>query len=86
LLGVDFGITWLLKEKAKVNRYVASSLGFMAAATSNYVLNRRWTFESENRNIAGEYISFVTSALLGLLLNNFVVWLLSNRLQMNFYG
>ncbi|MDR2472862.1 MAG: GtrA family protein [Tannerella sp.] len=45
-----------------------------------------WTFESENSNIAGEYMSFVIIALLGLLLNNGVVWLLSNRLQMNFYG
>jgi hypothetical protein len=39
----------LIYKKAKVSRYVASSLGFMAAATSNYVLNRLWTFESENR-------------------------------------
>ncbi|OQC33736.1 MAG: GtrA-like protein [Bacteroidetes bacterium ADurb.Bin057] len=34
---VDFGVTWILKEKLKVNKYIANSTGFILAATSNYV-------------------------------------------------
>ena len=30
---VDFGITFLFKEKLKLNKYIANSLGFMAAAS-----------------------------------------------------
>ena len=41
---VDFGITFLFKEKLKLNKYIANSLGFMAAASTNYLLNRWWTF------------------------------------------
>lgn len=46
---VDFGITFLFKEKLKLNKYIANSLGFMAAASTNYLLNRWWTFRSHAR-------------------------------------
>ena len=43
---VDFGITWFFKEICHINKYIANSIGFVCAATSNYLLNRIWTFES----------------------------------------
>ena len=45
---VDFSITILLKEKLKIHRYISNSAGFTIAASSNYLLNRIWTFESNN--------------------------------------
>ena len=48
---VDFGITYLCKEKIKINKYVSNAIGFICAATSNYILNRIWTFESENADV-----------------------------------
>lgn len=49
---VDFGITYLCKEKIKLNKYIANSLGFIAAASSNYLLNRMWTLENTDPNIS----------------------------------
>jgi len=34
---IDFGTTWLLKEKLRINKYFANSTGFILAATSNYI-------------------------------------------------
>jgi putative flippase GtrA len=82
---VDFGTTWFLKEKARVNKYVANSTGFVLAATSNYILNRIWTFHSANRQVATEYFSFMFIAAAGLAINNLVIYLLHGRLKMNFY-
>ena len=48
---VDFGVTYLCKERLKLNKYVANSLGFLCASTSNYILNRIWTFQNENPDI-----------------------------------
>ena len=45
-VGVDFGITYLLKEKARINKYIANSAGFVCAATTNYILNRIWVSPS----------------------------------------
>ena len=82
---IDFGITWLLKEKARINKYIANSTGFILAATSNYIWNRVWTFESKNSEIAVEYLSFILISVAGLGINNFVIFLLNDKLKFNFY-
>jgi putative flippase GtrA len=82
---IDFGTTWILKEKVKINKYVANSTGFMLAATSNYLLNRFWTFQSENSHIATEYISFMAISIIGLGINNLVLFLLTEKMKLNFY-
>lgn len=82
---IDFGTTWLLKEKARVNKYIANSTGFILAATSNYIWNRIWTFESSNSEIAVEYFSFILISVAGLGINNFVIYILNDRLKLNFY-
>ncbi len=83
---LDFGITWLLKEKFKINKYVANSTGFVLAASSNYFLNRFWTFKSHNNQIATEYLSFFGISIIGLLINNLIIYLLSDRIKLNFYS
>jgi len=82
---IDFGTTWLLKEKIKINKYIANSCGFTLAASSNYLWNRIWTFKSQNDHIGAEYLTFFTISLIGLGLNNFIVWILSDKLKWNFY-
>ena len=78
---IDFSITFLLKEKLKIHRYVASSTGFVVAATSNWILNRLWTFESSNPRIATEYGSFFIISVVGLGLNNLFLWLFEKRMK-----
>jgi putative flippase GtrA len=82
---IDFGTTWLLKEKAGVNKYIANSTGFILAATSNYIWNRLWTFQSESNRIVVEYFSFIIISVVGLGINNLVVFLFSDKLKFNFY-
>lgn len=82
---VDFAITWLCKEKLRWNKYVSNSLGFITAATNNYVWNRLWTFESQNEAVAREYLSFLVISVIGLGINNLVIYLLHERLKLNFY-
>jgi putative flippase GtrA len=82
---VDFGFTYLLKEIMKVPKYVANACGFTLAATSNYFLNRWWTFQSHNPNIGMEYTKFIFFSLLGLGINMLVIWILVSRYKRNFY-
>ena len=82
---IDFGTTWLLKEKIRINKYIANSTGFILAATSNYIWNRFWTFQSENKQIVTEYASFILISLAGLAINNFIIFLLNDKLKVNFY-
>lgn len=82
---IDFGTTWLLKEKIRINKYLANSTGFILAASSNYFWNRFWTFHSENTQIATEYMSFILISLAGLVINNLIIFLLADKLRINFY-
>lgn len=82
---VDFGFTYLFKEKFKVQKYIANAIGFTIAASSNYYLNRIWTFRSNNPEIALEYGRFLGIALIGLLINTLVIYLLVSKTKTNFY-
>jgi putative flippase GtrA len=82
---IDFGTTWLLKEKVRVNKYIANSTGFILAATSNYIWNRFWTFHSENSRIATEYLSFILISLAGLVINNLLLYFFTDKMKLNFY-
>jgi len=84
-VAVDFGITYLLKEKFKVNKYIANACGFIVAATTNYFLNRSWTFNSQNPHILKEFIHFFIVAILGLVINSIVLWSVNTKLKKGFY-
>ncbi|MEM9327089.1 MAG: GtrA family protein [Bacteroidota bacterium] len=82
---IDFGITGVLKEKLGAHKYLANSIGFVTAASSNYVLNRIWTFASTNPQIALEYSKFLGVSLAGLAINNSLLWYFHQRRGINFY-
>lgn len=84
-LFVDFGITWFTKEKLKVPKYVANAIGFSSAATTNYFLNRIWTFESTNPKVMVEYGEFFLISLIGLIVNTIILYFLVSKVKMNFY-
>ena len=82
---VDFFFTWLFKEKFKVQKYVANALGFSIAASTNWFLNRIWTFNSQNPELLLEYTQFIFVSLIGLGINSLVLWFLTDKLKLNFY-
>lgn len=82
---VDFGVTYLFKEIIKINKYVSNAIGFICAATSNYILNRIWTFQSENADVATEYGKFMLVSAIGLGINSLTLYILTDKLKWNFY-
>jgi len=77
---IDFSITIFLKEKLRIHRYIANSSGFTVAASSNWFLNRIWTFNSDNPQLLLEYGSFFLISLIGLGINNGFLWLLEKKI------
>ncbi|MDP1621439.1 MAG: GtrA family protein [Bacteroidales bacterium] len=82
---VDFGTTAVCKEILKIQKYVANTFGFILAATTNYFLNRIWTFQSTNPNIVLEFTRFFFIALIGLVINLLIIWAMTGRFKVNFY-
>ena len=83
---VDYAFTYLFRDIIGSNDYIANTIGFGIAATTNFYLNRKWTFKSQNQNIQKEYTIFVGIAIIGLILNNGIIWLLFEHYELlDFY-
>lgn len=82
---VDFGITWLFKELMHFNKYIANAMGFLCAATSNFFLNRMWTFQGTVGDTSTQYLRFLLISVIGLGLNSLTVFLLHGKIKWNFY-
>lgn len=72
---VHFGVLFLCKEVLSINPYVANTIGFITAATTNYILNRIWTFRSHEKQVGVEYLKFILVSVVGLGINNGTLWL-----------
>ena len=84
-MAIDFSVTWVCKEKLGFNKYLSNSLGFCFAVTSNFLLNRYWTFESGAQPFTTQFARFMLVSLSGLAINNLLLYLLVKKLQSNFY-
>lgn len=88
LLGmvIDFGATWLCKEKLRINKYISNAIGFTLAVTNNYLINRIWTFQSTNAHWGAEFFKFLAVSLFGLGLNTVIIYFFHQRRNgINFY-
>ncbi len=84
-VGINFGTTWLLKERVRCPKYLANSLGFAIAVVVNYLLNRVWTFQSTDEGIAGQALRFAMVAAVGLVLNHGIVYFGHQKLKLGYY-
>ncbi len=78
LLGVfvDLATVALLKKAFALDTRLCAVGGFAVAVTSNYVLNRLWTFSAGRSTSLARYPVFVAVCLLGLLVRLGVIHLL----------
>lgn len=81
---IDFGTTWVAREKLKWNQYIANSCGFSLAVINNYIINRLWTFESTQAWLP-EFGRFALFSLIGLGLNNLLLYIFHEKAKLNFY-
>ncbi len=82
---IDFGTTAFCKEILNLNKFISSSIGFIFAGTTNFILNLYWTFNSDSLHFGIQYSKFILIALLGLLISNFLLFILEKKISANFY-
>ena len=75
---VDFTTLFLLTSVFHIHYLYSAAIGFVLGLTCNYVLSIRWVFSSRNvRNRYVEYGIFALIGVVGLGLNEGVIWLLT---------
>lgn len=72
---VDYAVLFLMHNICGLNDILSNTISFSCAATSNYFLNRIWTFRSKEKQVSVEYLKFLAVSIVGLLINNAVLLL-----------
>lgn len=82
---LDFGIFNLLTSLAGFNAVLANLISFSCGFVCSYFLNRNWTFkETKSANQTAEFLKFLTSNLVALLINTVAVWIAIRCLETAF--
>ncbi len=80
---IDFGITMLLKVIG-VNYLIAAFAGFVVSMIANYIMSFRFVFSrKEGLDRRAEFIAFMVLSVIGLGINELVIWLCVDKL---YYG
>ena len=73
---VDYGSLWLLTEVAGLHHLVSAAIAFILGLTCNYLISTAWVFgESRLRSTAAEFSAFALIGVVGLGLNELIMWL-----------
>ena len=72
---IDYGLLALLTEVFSVNSLVSATISFTASVVFNYVASMRYVFtHKEDMSRRREFIIFVVLSVIGLIINNALMW------------
>ena len=72
---IDYGVMIALTELWGINYLISSGISFVVSVIYNYILSVRWVFEvDENGDKRKEFVIFIVLSLIGLGLNQLLMW------------
>ncbi len=81
---VDFGVMTLLVELLSLSPVWAATISFIAGLAVNYILSTFWIFKnSKIKNRLAEFAAFALIGVIGLLINDVIIWLFQSALGSN---
>lgn len=76
---IDFGLLFALTEYAGFHYLFSATISFVAGLIVNYLLSKVWVFtRSTIAKRELEFLIFAVIGIIGLLINNLFLWLLTN--------
>lgn len=83
---VDYSLLYVFTEWAGLHYIVSATLSFLAGLTVNYLISTRWIFKSGTvvKNRMGEFAVFGLIGVAGLLLNNLLLYLLTDLCDVHY--
>lgn len=72
---IDYGLMVLLTEVFGIDYLVSATVSFTVSVIFNYIASMRYVFRHrEGMSKRREFIIFVTLSVLGLLINDLIMW------------
>ena len=83
---LDFGVLFGLVELFHVNYVLAVFLGTVAGATSNFLINRYWSFEATHSTPHWQLVRFLPVQAGSSAFQTLGVWLVTEHSRLTYYG
>ncbi|QPH38719.1 GtrA family protein [Pedobacter endophyticus] len=84
-MAIDFSLTYLLIESFSMDKFIASTIGFIIAVINNYLLNSKWTFGKQKNSSNSKFMCFFIIGLAGLAINYLSIFLLHTYGRVDIY-
>lgn len=73
---IDFGVLVFLTEVFGLNPVISATISFIASVVFNYIVSMRYVFaRREDMSRTREFIIFVVLSVIGLGINDLLMWL-----------
>lgn len=72
---IDYGVMIFLTEFVGVYYLISSGISFTVSVIANYILSLTYVFETGKNNKVKEFIIFVALSVIGLGINQILMWL-----------
>lgn len=73
---VDLGLLYFLTSFINLHYLVSGAISYICGMITNYSLNKLFNFKNKSKKIAQQFGLFAFIALIGLGLNQLILWLL----------
>ena len=82
---VDYGLLYILTEYAHLHYLFSATISFIAGLVTNYILSTHWIFRhSKLKSKTVEFIIFSIIGVVGLGLNNLLLYAFTDRLHIHY--
>lgn len=83
--GIDFGVMVACTELLGIDPVISAAISFIVSVTFNYLASMRYVFtHREDMTPAREFAIFVVLSIIGLLINEAIMWVGVNALHINY--
>ncbi len=72
---IDYGLLYILTEYANIYYLISSIISFTVSLIFNYILSIKWVFDVTKKQTYKEVIVFVVLSVIGLGINQLVMYL-----------
>jgi putative flippase GtrA len=76
---IDFGLLYVFTSHLHINYLLSSTMSFSISLVANYFLSVAWVFSRSAYKRSVEVSAFIAIGLVGLALNEFIIWLCTSK-------
>ena len=78
---IDFSTLFILTNICSIHYLFSATIAFVLGLFFNYILSIKWVFKHRNYSPKTEFIIFSTIGIIGVFLNELIIWYFTEIIQ-----